>query len=138
MGIWKNFQKNDIDMRITWVTRSFLDYRVPVYRALDELCGHQLTLIYNSEAVPERCQNKVREFLGDRAIAMSGEIRIGHKHQLGVANKGIRIPIQKGLVKTVRQSKPDIIVSDGFFQWTYAPLIMKIMHMTRARSRDVL
>lgn len=119
-------------MRITWVTRSFLDYRVPVYRELDELCGHQLTLIYNSEAVPERCQNKVREFLDDRAIGMSGEVRLGSKHQLGVANKGIRIPIQKGLIKTICQSKPEVMVSDGFFQWTYAPLLMKMLHMTRA------
>ncbi len=113
-------------MKITWVTRSFLDYRIPVYKALDELCGHQLTIIYNSEAVPERCQRKLKQAIGDRAVAMSGEIRIGNRHQLGVANKGIRIPLQRGLLKRIKQSNPDVLVSDGFFQWTYAPLIIRI------------
>ena len=114
-------------MKITWVTRSFLDYRIPVYQALDELCGHQLTVIYNGDAVPERCQNKIKNILGNRAIGMTGEVRIGNKHQLGVANKGIRIPIQKGLLKQIRKSSPDIVISDGFFQWTYAPLLLRMI-----------
>lgn len=116
------------NMKITWVTRSFLDYRIPVYHALDELCGHKLTVIYNGEAVPQRCQDKLNAILGDRAIAMKGEIRIGNRHQLGVANKGIRIPIQKGLLKKIKQTQPNVLVSDGFFQWTYAPLLLRMMH----------
>ena len=49
-------------MRITWVTRSFLDYRIPVYENLDELCGHQLTLIFNGEVRSlRRFQDDVKE-----------------------------------------------------------------------------
>ena len=33
-------------MKITWVTRSFLDYRIPVYQELNKLCGRNLTVIY--------------------------------------------------------------------------------------------
>lgn len=112
-------------MRITWVTRSFLDYRIPVYKALDELCGNNLTVIYNGDATPQRCQEKLKKELGARAIALTGEIRIGNRFQLGVANKGIRIPIQKNLVRTISATQPDILVSDGFFQWTYAPLWLR-------------
>ena len=65
-------------MKITWVTRSFLDYRIPVYQALDELCGHNLTVIYNGEAVPQRCQDKLKAILGSRAIPMKGEIRMAY------------------------------------------------------------
>lgn len=113
-------------MRITWVTRSFLDYRIPVYKALDDLCGHNLTVIYNGDVVPERCRVKLRNVLGSRAIPMQGEMRIGMRHQLGVANKGIRIPIQKGLIGRIKDSKPDILVSDGFFQWTYSALWLRM------------
>ena len=113
-------------MRITWVTRSFLDYRIPVFQALDSLCGGQLTVIYNGDVVPLRCQNKLKQAIGTRAVDMHGEMRIGRRHQLGVANKGIRIPIQKGLLKKIRETNPDVIVSDGFFQWTYAPLILRM------------
>lgn len=116
-------------MRITWVTRSFLDYRIPVYKALDELCGHRLTVIYNGEVVPKRCQDKIKTVLGDRAVAMSGEIRLSGVAQdnATMANKGIRIPIQKGLIKAIRNTNPDVLVSDGFFQWTYAPLIVRAL-----------
>ena len=53
-----------------------MDYRIPVYEALDELCDHELTLIYNAEVVPERCRVKTNDVLGDRAIALSGEKRL--------------------------------------------------------------
>ena len=115
-------------MNITWITRSFLDYRIPVYAELDNLCGHHLSLIYNSEVVPERCQNKLQEILGERAIGLSGEIRLsGQKNApiSTVSRKGIRIPFQPNLLKIARETKPDVTVSDGFFQWTYAPLFLR-------------
>ena len=111
-------------MNITWATRSFLDYRVPVYAELDELCGGNLTLVYYGDVVPQRVAEKVEGFLGERAIGLSGEWRIGGRKRdnATLANRGFRIPIQPALVKTVLSSQPDILVSDGFFQWTYAPL----------------
>lgn len=116
-------------MRITWVTRSFLDYRIPVYKALDELCNHQLTLIYYKDVVPERVRNKIKHVLGDRAIELSGEYRMGgnKKDNATMANKGLRIPIQPGLIKAIKKSNPNIMISDGFFQWTYAPLIVRML-----------
>lgn len=118
-------------MRITWVTRSFLDYRIPVYRALDELCGHQLTLIYNGDVNPQRCKDKVKEALGERAIPLYGEKRLSGvaSDNATMANKGLRIPIQKGLIKEIRRSKPDVLISDGFFQWTYAPLWVRMFNL---------
>lgn len=112
-------------MRITWITRSFLDYRIPVYQEIDRLFGHQLTVIYFADVVPQRCQDKLKAILGDRAVGISGEIRIGGKKRENqtFANKGgIRIPLRPGLINLVNKTKPDVMLSDGFFQWTYAPL----------------
>lgn len=120
-------------MRITWVTRSFLDYRIPVYAELDRLCDNQLTLIYNAEVVPERCRARMAELLGERSIAMTGEKRLTGQSSAPISTtrrKGIRLPWQPGLLKAVRESKPDICVSDGFFQWTYAALWMRFWHKT--------
>ena len=118
-------------MKITWVTRSFLDYRIPVYAAINTLCNNNLTVIYFTDVVPERCQIKLKVILGNRAIGLTGEMRIGGKKNQplsSIKRNGIRIPIQPGLIKTIKSTKPDIILADGFFQWTYAVLWLKIFN----------
>lgn len=117
-------------MRITWVTRSFLDYRIPVFKALDDLCGHQLTVIYYKDVPPQRCQDKLSTVLGDRAIAREKELRLGNRPKIdnaSRANSSIRIPISPGLIKQIINSKPDVLVSDGFMQWTYAALAVRAL-----------
>lgn len=122
-------------MRITWVTRSYLDYRIPVYRELDRLCNHQLTLIFNEDILPKRVVDKARAVLGDRAIGLHGEQQLKGAKQdnASMANSSFRVPYQKGLVKAVRRSKPDVIISDGFFQWTFAALIVRAFNLHRIR-----
>ncbi len=118
-------------MRITWVTRSFLDYRIPVYDELDKLCGQNLTLVYNSEVVPERCQQKLQSILGCRAKALNGEKRLSGQVYAPIASTkrgGLRIPFQPGLIRVCKESCPEVCISDGFFQWTYAPLWMRFWH----------
>lgn len=105
-------------MRITWVTRSFLDYRIPVYKELNRLCGNQLTLIYYRDVVPERVQHKIETVLGARAIALTGEWRLSGKQSSPISDlkrKGVRIPFQPGLLRTLKDSAPDVMISDGFF-----------------------
>lgn len=116
-------------MKITYIARSFLDYRIPVYKALDDLCGHELTVIYNGDLVPKRCQDKLTSLLGDRAVALTGEKKLTTRKRNGdsMANSNFSIPLQKGLVNAVRRSRPKVMISDGFFQWTYAPLIIRAL-----------
>lgn len=116
-------------MKITWVTRSFLDYRIPVFAVLDRLCGHQLTVIYYKDVVPERVRNRLTEILGERAIALTGEIRFSGKKTAPVSTtkpKGVRIPFQPGLITEIKNSTPEVLVADGFFQWTVAALWLRL------------
>lgn len=118
-------------MRITWVTRSFLDYRLPIYEAINNSCGNQLFLIYNGDVVPPHLSDKMKQMLGERCIPMSGEIRLVGKAKNPVSSTkcgGRRIPIQKGLYKEIKKTKPDVILSDGFFQWTLMCVIYKMFH----------
>lgn len=117
-------------MRITWVTRSFLDYRIPVFKALDELCGHELTVIYYKDIPPVRCQEKLKQILGDRAIARETELRFGNRPKVDNASRAntmIRIPVSPGLIFQVMRTKPEVLVSDGFMQWTYAALAVRAL-----------
>ncbi|TKJ38114.1 MAG: glycosyltransferase [Planctomycetes bacterium B3_Pla] len=115
--------------RITWVTRSFLDYRVPVYEQLNSLINGRLTLLYYRDVVPDRVSKKVTNALGRNAVGMTGEIRFtGKKSQKEkMANTRLRLPYQPGLIKAIARSKPDVLVSDGFFQWTYAALWLRAL-----------
>lgn len=112
-------------MRITWVTRSFLDYRIPVYEEINRLCEDQLTVIYNLDVVPDRCKKKLREVLGERAVGLDGEIcfESPKSNSQSFANTGFRIPIQPCLITKIKATNPDVLLSDGFYQWTYAALI---------------
>ncbi len=115
-------------MKITWVTRSFLDYRIPVYEELDRLCGNQLSVIFFADVVPQRCREKLGKILGERSIGLSGEIRLsGKKLQPATSTlvKGLRVPVQPGLIKNIRKTEPDVIITDGFFQWTYSALFLR-------------
>lgn len=121
------FQKK-LKMKITWVTRSFLDYRIPVYSEINRLCGNRLTVIYFSDVVPKRCQDKLNVILGERAIGLTGEVRLSGKKIQPISNlkrNGIRLPYQPDLINKIKESEPDIILSDGFFQWTYAALWLR-------------
>lgn len=117
-------------MKITWCTRSFLDYRIPVYAALDKLCGHELVVIYYKDATPKRAQEKLKKILGDRAIARNKEFRLGNGRKLDNAStmkRSVRIPISWGLVKQIIKTQPEILISDGFMQWTYASLLVRAL-----------
>ena len=112
-------------MKAVWVTRSFLDYRIPVYEELFRRLDGHFTLFYNADYVPQRCNMKVQQVLSSQAKGLQGEFHIGCDRWNGMANKGIRIPYQQGLIKAILQEKPDIVISDGFFQWTYAALWLR-------------
>lgn len=112
-------------MRVAWVARSFLDYRVPVYRELHNCLTGQFVLFYNADYVPDRCRGKIEQTLGRAARGFHGELAFACGSRNGFANKGMRIPYQPGLVKAVMDEHPDVLVSDGFFQWTYASMWLR-------------
>ena len=114
-------------LNITWVVRSLLDYRVPVIRELDALSGGGVRLLYSQMYTPPRVQAKLRGVLGERAVAMSGEKRIGPRVLQGFSNSRIRVVYQPRIFSHIRQSRPDVMIGEGFFQWTSFALGWRIL-----------
>ena len=112
-------------MRITYVARSFLDYRIPVLNELNKLCGDQLYIISSVKWTPQRALDRLKMVLGNRAIYLDGEKSIGVDIPIE-SNTSICIPYQPGLLDTIKNTKPDVVVGDGFFQWSYAVLFHRI------------
>lgn len=114
-------------MRAVWITRSFLDYRIPVYRELSSLLGGNLSLIYNAEVIPDRVRVKATEHFCEKAIGMRGEWRIGRRIYTNLlANSAIRVPWQPHLLHEVRRNRPDVMITDGFFQWTASAIWLRM------------
>ena len=105
-------------MKLLWVNPSFLDYRISVYEYLNKLSNGNFYLVYSKERVPDRCIDKVEQILGDNALGLEKEqsFHIGGKGDF--ANTGISIPYPKGLYKLMSSVKPDVIIGEGYFQWT--------------------
>ena len=113
---------------ITYLARSFLDYRVPVYQALDELVDGRLHVIYSTLYTPERVQAKLRASLGSRAAGLSGERSIGvHRPSHQMANASVCITYQPGLVSAIARTKPDILISDELFKWTLVGIAYRLL-----------
>ncbi len=111
-------------MKILWLCRWFGNYRIPVYAALNELSGGNFYMAYSRDAVSPLVHSQMQEALGANAIALEKEkhIVIG-KPDSNFANSYIDIPYQKGLLKAISSVDPDVIISDGFFQWTFAAVL---------------
>ena len=116
--------------RIAYLARSFLDYRIPVFAALDELTQGGLHVFYSREAVPVRVRKKINDLFENRSIGLGGELRIGPKEFSNFANSSVRIIYQPGLLAAIRRAAPDVIVGDGFFQWSIFALFHRIFYHT--------
>ena len=104
--------------RILWVNPSFLDYRIPLYKNLYEKLNGNFHLIFSRRRVPERCIKKTLEAIGDNVFIVEHDKRIIKGGDLSLANKVINVSIPKGLYRLIKKAKPDIIIAEGFFQFT--------------------
>lgn len=117
-NIIKNNKTPMNNKRILWVNPSFLDYRIPLYAELKKIYNDNFYLIYSKKRIPERCHSKIIKTLGVKALFLEKEKYLRLKYKYTYANTGVRIPFPTGLYKRIKESKPDIIIAEGFFQFT--------------------
>lgn len=117
-------------IKIAYVGRSFFDYRVPVFAALDKLSGGGLHLFFSKEVTPPRVCQKIKNILGDRSLGFCGELCLGPKVISDFANTKIRFVYQPGLLRAISQFSPSVIITDGFFQWAGMALLYRFIHGT--------
>lgn len=115
-------------VKILWVNPSFLDYRIPLYKNLHILSQNNFVILYSKNRVPERIIVKTEAELGVDAVGLSNEKTINLGKGGDFANQGLSIPFQKGLYKEINNATPDIIISEGFFQWTPFAILYGIIH----------
>lgn len=114
--------------RILWVNPSFLDYRIPLYWELNRILDNSFYLVYSKFRIPERCENKIHKVLGDHAVSIRAEKIISLGKRTDFANSGVNIPIPRGLYSAIASVHPDLVIAEGFFQFTPMALLYCLLH----------
>ena len=104
--------------KVLWVNPSFLDYRIPLYDELNKLYQNNFHLIYSKQRVPQRCIDKIESVLKENALGLLTEKNVSIGKKDGFANSGISLPFPKGLYRLIKSVKADIVIAEGFFQFT--------------------
>jgi glycosyltransferase involved in cell wall biosynthesis len=101
-----------------------------VYVELNRLLHGKLSIVFSGDYTPDRVQKRIKSLLGERAIILKGERVIFRKGDLksNFANAYSEVTYQPGLYQAIKKCNPDVIIGEGFFQWTTAAIIFRILH----------
>lgn len=114
--------------KLLWVNPSFLDYRIPLYGELNKLCNGEFHLIYSVQRIPERCNKNILRVLGNNAHGLDHEKQFVIGKVQDFSNTHVSIPYPSGLYKMIKTVKPDVIIAEGFFQFTPWALWYSVVH----------
>ncbi|OPZ15721.1 MAG: Alpha-D-kanosaminyltransferase [candidate division BRC1 bacterium ADurb.BinA364] len=87
-------------------------------------------MLYSGDYVPPSVRQKAQAALGERAIGLRGEWKIGSEDANHLANRNFCLRFHPGLYSAIRRLKPDVMICEGFFKWTFPALLNRIAHGT--------
>ena len=112
-------------MKVLYANPEFLDYRIPFYKRLNELFSNDFHVLYSVMRYKRDNRtdllDRLKRELGDNAHPFNKEYCLntysmwGHQYS---RERGKNIPFTLGLLRAVRRIKPEVVISEGFFQWT--------------------
>ena len=113
-------------MKVLYCNPSFWDYRLPFYNRLNELFNGEFYVIYSSKRYcgREKLLDKIKAVLGKNALPYENEPMFDvHTRSFNHFSEGHQqIPLPFGLLCRIRKVRPDVLITEGFFQWT--PLVV--------------
>lgn len=109
-------------MKVLYCNPSFWDYRLPFYNRLNELFKGEFYVIYSPKRYcgRERLLDKIKAVLGNNALPYENEPMFDvHTRSFNHFSEGHQqIPFPFGLLRRIRKVRPDVLITEGFFQWT--------------------
>lgn len=120
-------------MKILWINPSFLDYRVSVYAELNREINGDLSVVFSTDEsiTPLKVTEHIKAVLHENAIGLD-DVKVIHfmkqkgEGRTGFANKSLKLHYQPKLLKTVLNQKVDVIIVEGFFQWSPVGYLKKL------------
>lgn len=110
-------------MIVLYCNPSFWEYRLPFYVELNKLFKGQFHVIYSTKRYAyghQNLLNKIKEELGNNAHPYDNELMFDVKSKSfnKFTEGGKQIPLPIHLWEKISEINPDVIITEGFFQWT--------------------
>lgn len=123
-------------MKVLYCNPVFFEYRLPFYKELVRLFEGKFYVMYSPMRYKickkERFCNQIKEELGENAIPLySDHVFDTYSRkwdEMPDIEKGKRIPLTFGLMRAIKKVKPDVLITEGYFQWTPLVLLYGIKH----------
>ena len=120
-------------MKVLYANPIFFNYRLPFYKRLNELFGGTFYILYSVTRYKGRYDQLLEEIvnvMGSNALPFEGE-RLFNTYEKSFkynTEKGKKIPLTRGLMRTIHKIKPDVLITEGFYQWTPLVALYAIIH----------
>lgn len=107
-------------MKVIFTNPVFADYRVPFHQNLYNYFNGNYTLITSQTRMEKQKPKvipKIKSALGSHVLFLD-EVMYSKLSKSDLANTGYIFSFPRGLLHAVKKLKPELIITEGFFQWT--------------------
>lgn len=123
-------------MRVLYCNPVFFEYRLPFYEELMRLFNGDFYVMYSPMRYKlcgkEQLCDKIKKKLGVHAIPLTTDHVFDtyskRWDEMPDIEKGKRIPFTYGIFRAIRRIKPDVLITEGYFQWTPLVLLYGLIH----------
>ena len=123
-------------MKVLYCNPIFFEYRLPFYKELVRLFGGNFYVMYSpvryKMCKKETFCKQIKAELGRNAIELTTDHVFDTNSKkwdvMPDIEKGKRIPFTHGLFKAINKNKPNVLITEGYFQWTPLVLLYGLMH----------
>lgn len=111
-------------MKVLYCNPSFWEYRLPFYKELNKLFKGDFHILYSTKRFSkwghDSFLKRVKNEMGDNAHEYN------HEPMLDFRKKQVPLPL--GLWNEIAKIKPDVLITEGFFQWTPLVQLYGLIH----------
>lgn len=123
-------------MKVLYCNPVFFEYRLPFYKELVRLFDGEFFVMYSPTRYKmcrkEAFCKQIKTELGENAIELTTEHVFDTNSKkwdvMPDIEKGKRIPFTHGMFRAINKVKPDVLITEGYFQWTPLVLLYGLTH----------
>lgn len=123
-------------MKVLYCNPIFFEYRLPFYKELVRLFNGDFYVMYSpiryKMCKKEKFCKQIKVELGEKAIELTTDHVFDTNSKkwdvMPDIEKGKRIPFTHGLFRTINKIKPEVLITEGYFQWTPLVLLYGLIH----------